>query len=178
MGGAGRKKLGEGISTKKAVFLGGTIMIRLEPHNAQLLLEIYDLRREEKLRKARAWLVGNFWAENLKDFAEECPLGSDSNAHYRQVTSYWDMVAAIVNRGMLDEDLFFETTSEALLVWLRVKSVALAMRESRKNPLYLRNLEVMAEKQEKWLAARAPQALEETRKAMEGMRKMAAVVEK
>jgi hypothetical protein len=146
-------------------------MIRLEPHNAELLLKIYDLRREEKLRKARAWLIANFTAETLKEFQELCPPGSDANAHFRQACSYWDMVAAIVNRGMLDEDLYFETTSESLLVWLRVKGVALEMRESRKNPLYLRNLEVLAEKHEKWIAARAPGAMEETRKMLAALRK-------
>ena len=149
-------------------------MVRLEPHNAQLLLQIYDMRREEKLRKARAWLIGNFWAEDMKGFAELCPLGSETNASFRQVTSYWDMVAAIVNRGMLDEDLFFETTMEALLVWLRAKSVALEMREARKNPLYLRNLELMADKQAKWLDTRAPGAVEATRKAVDSMRQKAA----
>ena len=145
-------------------------MVRLEPHNAELLLRIYDLRREATLRKARSWLMANFSAETLKEFGELCPPGSETNAHYRQTTSYWDMVAAIVNRGMLDEDLYFETTSESLLVWLRVKNVVVAMREIRKNPLYLRNLEVLAEKHEKWLAARAPGAIEETRKTLAGLR--------
>ncbi len=149
-------------------------MVRLEPHNAELLLRIYDLRREGTLRKARSWLMGNFSAETLKEFGELCPPGSEANAHYRQATSYWDMVAAIVNRGMLDEDFYFETTSESLLVWLRVKNVVLAMRDVRKNPLYLRNLEVLAEKHEKWLVARAPGALEETRKMLAGLRSKAA----
>ena len=149
-------------------------MIRLEPHNAQLLLQVYDLRREEKLRKARAWLLSSFAAENAKQFLELYPPGSEPNAFYRQATTYWDMVAAIVNRGMLDEDLFFETTSEALITWLRIKEVALQSREARQNPLYLRNLEVLAEKQEKWLATRAPGAVEEMRKMIAGVRKKAA----
>jgi hypothetical protein len=149
-------------------------MVRLEPHNAELLLKIYDMRREEKLRKARAWLIGNFWADNMKEFYDVCPLGSETNAHYRQAVSYWDMVAAIVNRGMLDEDLYFETTTEGLLVWLRVKKVALEMREMRKNPLYLRNLEVLSERHEKWLDTRAPGSMDETRKMLAGLRKKAA----
>jgi len=153
-------------------------MIRLEPHNAQLLLQIYDLRREEKLRQARAWLLANFAADNLKEFMEFYPSGSDSNAFYRQVVTYWDMVAAIVNRGMLDEDLFFETTGEALITWLRVRNVALEMRESRKNPLYLRNLETLAEKQEKWLSTRAPGAVDETKKMIAGLKKQAAAAKK
>ena len=149
-------------------------MIHLEPHNAQLLLQIYDLRREEKLRNARAWLLPNFAAENLKQFLELYPPGTEPNAHFRQVVTYWDMVAAIVNRGMLDEDLFFETTGEAMITWLRVKDVALEMREARKNPLYLRNLQTLAEKHEQWLTARAPGAMEETRKVIAGMKKQAA----
>ena len=153
-------------------------MIQLEPHNAQLLLQIYDLRREEKLRKARAWLLPNFAAESLMQFMELYPPGTEPNAHYRQVTTYWDMVAAIVNRGMLDEDLFFETTGEAMITWLRVKDVALEMRAARKNPLYLRNLETLAEKHEQWLTARAPAAMEETRKVVAGMKKQAAAAKK
>jgi len=148
-------------------------MVRLDPENAQLLLQIYDLRREARLRRAREWMMENFWAENMAEFTAICPPGSDENAFYRQVTTYWEMVAAIVNRGMLDEDLFFESTTEALLVWLRVKNVTLEFRNARKNPLILRNLETLAEKHEKWLATRAPEALGETRKMLESMRKKA-----
>ncbi|MBI2819017.1 MAG: hypothetical protein HYX73_03480 [Acidobacteria bacterium] len=148
-------------------------MVRLEPHHAQLLLQIYDLRREERLRAARAWLLPNFTAGSMKEFMELYPPGTDHNAYFRQVVTYWDLVAAIVNRGMIDEDLFFETTGEAMLIWLRVREVALEMRTARKNPLYLRNLETLAEKQEKWLATRAPEAMEETRKMIAGLKKAA-----
>jgi hypothetical protein len=153
-------------------------MVRLEPHNAQLLLQIYDLRREEKLRKARAWILPNFAATSAKEFGELYPAGTDQNAYFRQVLTYWDMVAAIVNRGMIDEDLFFETTTEGMLTWMRVREVALEMREARKNPLYMRNLETLAEKQEKWLATRVPEGLEEMRKMVAGMKKQAAAAAK
>jgi hypothetical protein len=149
-------------------------MVRLEPHNAQLLLQIYDLRREPRLRAARAWLLPSFAATTMKEFIELYPPGTDHNAYFRQVLTYWDMVAAIVNRGMIDEDLFFETTSEAMLSWLRVRDVALEMRAARKNPMYLRNLETLAEKQEKWLETRAPDAMAEFRKMMGWLAKAAA----
>ena len=149
-------------------------MVRLEPHHAELLLQIYDLRREERLRAARAWLLPGFAASSMKEFLELYPPGTDHNAYFRQVVTYWDMVAAIVNRGMIDEDLFFETTGEAMLTWLRVRDVVLQMREARKNPLFLRNLETLAEKQTKWLATRAPEAMEETRKMIAGLKKAAA----
>ena len=148
-------------------------MVKLDPQNAQLLLQIYDLRREEKLRRAREWFLGKFWAENLEEFNNICPLGTDENAFYRQVTTYWDMVAAIVNREMIDQDLFFETTSEPFMLWQRVKNITQELRKIRKNPILLRNLEILAEKHEKWLATRAPEALTEIRKLHEAMRKKA-----
>lgn len=148
-------------------------MVKLDPQNAQLLLQIYDLRREEKLRAARAWILGSFWADNLEEFNAVCAPGSEESAYYRQVTTYWEMVSLIVNRGMLDEDLYFESNTEGLLTWLRVKNVALEMRKLRKNPLLLRNLETLSEKHEKWLAARTPEALEEILRNMQAMRKKA-----
>ncbi|OFV98279.1 MAG: hypothetical protein A3F68_03485 [Acidobacteria bacterium RIFCSPLOWO2_12_FULL_54_10] len=135
-------------------------MIRLEPHNAQLLLQIYELRREEKLRRAREWFLKSFVADTSAEFAALCPVGSENNAFFRMVATYWDMVASIVNRGMLDEDFYFENTTESLLVWLRMRNVVQEMRVTRKNPLYLRNIELLADKHEKWLSARAPGALE------------------
>jgi len=145
-------------------------MDRLDPVNAQILLQIYELRREEKLRRAREWFMSSFWADNLEDFANLCPPGSAENAYVRMVVTYWDMVASIVNRGMLDENLYFENNGEGLLVWLRAKNVAVALREARKNPLYLRNLETLSVKHEQWFETRAPGALGETRKLWDKMR--------
>lgn len=144
--------------------------VRLDPSNADLLIKIYDLRREEKLRKGRAWLLGKFWFDDMKSFLEACPPGSDENAWYRQVITYWDMVGAIVNHGMIDEDLFFETTLEGMLTWIRVKRVVQQFREMRKNPMYVMNLEKMAERQQAWLNERAPEALAATLKGMEAAR--------
>jgi len=149
-------------------------MVKLDPQNAQLLLQIYDLRREETLRRARAWILGDFWAETLEEFNAICSPGSDENAYYRQATTYWETVSLIVNRGMLDEELYFESTAEGLLTWLRVKKVVLEMRNVRKNPLLLRNLEALSERHEKWMTDRAPEALGEIRKMIAARRQRAA----
>jgi hypothetical protein len=148
-------------------------MVKLDPQNAQLLLQIYDLRREEKLRRAREWMLGNFWAETLDEFNALCPPGTQENAYYRQATTYWETVALIVNKGMLDEDLYFESTNESLFTWMRVKKVVLEMRTQRKNPLILRNLETLSEKHEKWLNARAPELIQEMQKIFQASRKKA-----
>lgn len=149
-------------------------MLKLDPHNADLLLKIYDVRREATLRRARSWLMSKFTAANLDEMNTQCPPGSDENAYYRQVTTYWEMISLIVARGMLDEDLYFESTTEGLLTWLRVKDVVLALRKVRKNPLMLRNLETLSEKQEKWIQTRAPEAVAEYHKMIEAGRKKAA----
>jgi hypothetical protein len=144
--------------------------VKLDPSNAELLIKIYDLRREEKLRKGRAWLLSKFWFDDMKSFLEACPPGTDENAYYRQVITYWDMVGAIVNHGMIDEDLYFETNMEGMLTWFRVKPVVEEFRKIRNNPLYVMNLEKMAERHKVWLADRAPGAFETTMKAMEAGR--------
>ena len=74
--------------------------------DVNLILKLYDMRREPRMRAARAWF-GKFKATNMEEFLKICPPGSDENAYYRQVTTYWEMISVIVNRGMLDEDLYF-----------------------------------------------------------------------
>jgi len=73
--------------------------------------------------------------------------------------SYWDMAASIVNHGLVNEELFFESNSEFYAVWTKVKSLVADGRRDWKNPYLYKNLEDLADKFEKWLAKRAPGAL-------------------
>lgn len=148
-------------------------MEKLDPKNAELLMQVYDLRRETRLRRAREWMLGQFWAESLDDFNAVCQPGSEQNAFYRQVTTYWEMVALFVNRGMIDEELYFESTAESLYTWLRVKKVVYEFRRIRNNPTLLRNLEKLSERHEKWFAEQAPEAVATTMKMFESARKKA-----
>ena len=75
---------------------------------ANLHLKLYDLRREPRLRQAREWFSDHFHPQSLDDVMKICPPGSTENAYMRQVLSYWEMVASMANRGLLDQDLFFE----------------------------------------------------------------------
>jgi hypothetical protein len=147
--------------------------VRENPDNydAELLLRLYELRREEKLRRAREWLIAKFQAGSLEEFARELPPGSEENAFFRMAVSYWDMAASLVNHGLLKEELFFENTSEFWLIWEKVRHLAPALREARKNPLAWKNLETLARKYEQWMAARAPEALDEMRKRLKEARK-------
>ncbi len=131
--------------------------------DAELLLRLYDLRREEKLRRARQWVAGKFHADSLEMFEQVAPRGSEEDAYIRMVWSYWDMAASLVNHGLIKEDLFFENTSEFWVIWEKVKPLVPLLRKARKNPLFLRNLETLSLRYEGWMAARAPEALDALR---------------
>src|SRR6187399_97648 len=109
--------------------------------DAEIVLRLYDLRREEKLRAARAWFTANFSAQSLAEAIEKYPPGSDQNAYYRMVSTYWEMAASFVVKGVVHEELFFENCGELLLVWEKMKNFIQDMRKVRKNPLLYRNLE-------------------------------------
>jgi len=135
-------------------------------HDAELLLQLYDLRREAKLRQAREWFTREFQAATVEEFLQLCPPGSDKNAYFRMNAGYWDMAASLVNHGLINEDLFFETAAEFWVVWDKVRKLMPALRDRFKNPLMLKNLETLAEKYERWMSKRAPEALEAMRQRM------------
>ena len=59
-----------------------------------LILQLYEMRREDRLREARKWFTGSFKVKSYDDFTALCPPGSEPNASYRMVTTYWEMVAS------------------------------------------------------------------------------------
>jgi hypothetical protein len=143
--------------------------VREHPDNydAELLLRLYELRREEKLRRAREWFIRDFRPKTIEEFGQQCPAGSENNAFFRMVISYWDMAASIVNHGLIKEEFFFENTAEFWIVWHKVKPLVPAMRLERKNPLTWKNLETLASKYQDWMAKSAPEALDTFRKRLE-----------
>jgi hypothetical protein len=114
--------------------------------DANLVLKLYDLRREERLRKARAWFAGNFKnVTTLEQFQKLCPPGTDENASFRMVTTYWDMAASFVTNGILNEAIFYESGRELLVVWERTKDYVAAFRQANKDQVYLKNLEIVGQ---------------------------------
>jgi hypothetical protein len=112
--------------------------------DANLVLRLYDMRREERLRRARAWFAANFkGVGTIEQFQHVCPPGTDENASFRMTTTYWDMAASFVTTGVLNEALFYESGRELLFVWERVKDYVAAFRAANGDPIYLRNLETV-----------------------------------
>ena len=150
--------------------LQGGICEKEHPDNfdAELLLRLYDLRREAKLRQGREWFIREFQAKSFDDYLAQAPPGSEKSALFRMTITYWDMAASLVNHGLIKEDLFFENTAEFWIIWDKVRNVAPTLREKNKNPMVWKNLETLAEKYEEWMAKRAPEALESLRQRLAG----------
>ena len=114
--------------------------------DATLVLKLYDMRREERLRKARAWFAANFkGVTSIEQFQKVCAPGTDENASFRMTTTYWEMAASFVTAGVLNEALFYESGRELLLVWERVRDYVAAFRAANKDQTYLRNLETVGQ---------------------------------
>jgi len=139
-----------------------------------LLLRLYDIRREPRLREAREWYVANFNPTSAEEVMKLAPPGSQENAYMRMVTSYWDMVCNIANRGLIDEDFFFESTGEQWIVWERLQPIVGAWRTMFKNPHVFGNLEENCKRLTAWREKRAPGTTEAMRQAMAQMRQAAA----
>jgi hypothetical protein len=132
-------------------------------------MRLYDLRREEKLRRARAWFFANFKGiASIDGFMQLAPAGSEENAYFRMVVTYWDMAAGFANSGAVSRELFFRSSNEMLFVWLRASEVIPVLRKSRNNPLLYGDLEEGSRAMLEWLEARAPGAYESVRKMVLG----------
>ena len=128
--------------------------------DVNLLLRLYDLRREEKLREARAWFVANCRAESFAELMEKFPFGSPENTKYRMVVSYWDMAASFIVSGVLKEDLFFESNREMLICYIRIGKLIPELRETFGDPFAFHNLEEVSKRYINWLNNRAPGSYE------------------
>ena len=124
--------------------------------DAALLLQLYEMRREPRMREARRWFAASFRAKTLEELAAVAPPGSEENASYRMVTSYWELVASFVASGVLNQELFFQSNRELLFCWVRIKDIVPLVRAANKNPIEWRNLEQVANAYIEWWNAEAP----------------------
>lgn len=123
---------------------------------ANLQLKLYDLRREARLRQARDWFFKNYFVENFDDHMKVAPFGSENGVFVMMVISYWDQACAMLNYGVLHEDLFFETSGEFFGVWERVKPIVPQFRERFLAKHFLSHLEKAAQRYEAWMETRSP----------------------
>jgi hypothetical protein len=107
--------------------------------SADLILKLYDLRREEVMRKARNWFF-TFNPTSADDYFKTM-MDPEVGAYLRMVTSYWDMAAAMVNHGAIDADLFNETAGEHIFVFAKIQPLLAELRAKFENPDGFKHLE-------------------------------------
>ena len=107
--------------------------------SADLILKLYDLRREDKMREARNWIfsfnpttVDEYWATMMDP---------QVGGYLRMVTSYWDMAASLVNHGAIDAEMFNDTVGEHIMVFAKVQPLLAELRERFQNPKAFQHLE-------------------------------------
>jgi hypothetical protein len=136
--------------------------------DVNLILKLYEMRREAKMRDARAWFSANFKVKTFEELQKLCPPGSDANTSYRMVTTYWDMVGSFITGGVLHPELFYQTGRELLFCYERMRDVLPELREAYKNPNELKNLELTARGYITWWNMAAPGAHEAFSKRVRG----------
>ena len=112
--------------------------------DAQIIMRLYDLRREAEMRKARNWFAG-FWPKSADDVVQVINArGTQENAWFRQATTYWEMAASFVLRGAVDEDLFFDNGTELWFYLAKVYPFLKEVREKAASPYFLMRCETVA----------------------------------
>jgi len=117
--------------------------------DAELVLRLYEIRRDPELRKARQWMLSEFKATSWEEVEAQYLSGTEFDRFFRMVTSYWEMVAGMVNRGVLNEDLYFDSTGEHVVVWNKIKAIVPGAR-AKIRPTYLWNLEQLVRRHLAW----------------------------
>ena len=107
--------------------------------SADLILKLYDLRREEKMREARNWIFG--FNPTSADEYFQTMLDPEVGGYLRMVTSYWDMAASFVNHGAIDADMFNDTAGEHMMIFAKIQPFLAEMREKWQNPKAFQHLE-------------------------------------
>jgi hypothetical protein len=105
---------------------------------AGLILKLYELRREDTMRKARDWYFRDFNPRSIADFTEA--MFGEHSGHLRMVVSYWDMAAGLVNDGAIGLDLFTNTNVEHIGVFSKIEPLIAEIR-SAYAPQFAANLE-------------------------------------
>jgi hypothetical protein len=115
--------------------------------DAQLIIQLYDLRREAEMRKAREWWIGEFFPQTADDFLKVVwAMGTQENRWLRQVSGYWGMVTSFVLRGVLNEDLFLEAafSGEFFLMFAKIQPLLKELRTKLEDEQFFRNAEIVA----------------------------------
>jgi len=112
--------------------------------DAQLIIQLYDLRREAEMRKARHWWLVDFNPQSADDFMKVAwAFGSQENAWLRQVSGYWGIVTSFVLQGVLNEGLFLQPgfSGELFFIYAKIHPFVKEIRQKLDDPEFFLNIE-------------------------------------
>lgn len=112
--------------------------------DAQLILQLYDLRREAEMRKARTWWAGEFFPQNADDFLKVAwAVNTQENNWLRQVSGYWGIVCSFVLSGVLNEELFLQPgfSGELFVIYAKIHPFVKDLRQKLNDPEVFLNVE-------------------------------------
>src|SRR5215471_5795654 len=133
-------------------------------HDAEIILKLYDFRREPVMREARAFFV-QFSLKSLDDIVKVAnAFGTKEQAYLRQVAGYWEMAASLVNRGALNRELALDNFQEMFFIYAKVQPFIEEYRKTMGMPGFLRQAQQLAE------------SSSETRKRLSDMQEMQAAM--
>jgi hypothetical protein len=136
--------------------------------DCELILKLYETRREPEIRKARQWWAATFWPESADEVLKIMrSMGTQENAWLRQVLGYWSMASSFVSHGVLNEDLFFEPSfsGEMFVIYAKLEPYLQELREKLQNPRLLGNLEKLIQ------SPKGQERYKITSRSVENMRK-------
>ena len=108
------------------------------------ILKLYELRRDDKMRSARAWYFTDFAPKTAMDIIALFRGGQEASAHFRMVTSYWDTAASFVLNGAIDRKMFLDANTEHVFIYAKIADFLPEIRELFREPDYLIHLENLA----------------------------------
>jgi hypothetical protein len=108
--------------------------------DADLILKLYELRREPVMREARNWFF-SFNPTNAAEYMEA--MMSENSGYLRMVISYWDMAASLVNNGAIDEQMFNDANGEHLFVFAKIEPILAELRQQWNQPDMLKHYETL-----------------------------------
>jgi hypothetical protein len=105
-------------------------------------MQLFDLRRDEKLREARTWVTTSFNPQSVEDFA--AITKTDEYTYFRMVSGYWEMAASFVVHGAIDPEMFQAVSGEMLVLYCKVEHMIDELREGVGQPTLLKYVQEVA----------------------------------
>ncbi len=115
--------------------------------DAEIILKLYELRRETEMRKARDYITNEFWPESFEGLWKEIGMSGDKYRWFRQVYAYWEMPAALAVSGAVDEDLFVTTQVEMIYTFAKISPFLKNFRET--SPDFMISITTLCERNAK-----------------------------